>query len=147
MSLPISANFFQEIRPLREDDPHMMISEIRSFIIQDLIPEIRELCPNAELDLIIYSWAPSMQTRPKSAAANLVTRLRTKENPEVLSFGTDGGHFQIAVLETLIFGPGAIAQMHQPDDFVKILALADGLMFFDWLLTYVKRPLMFKSAK
>ena len=76
-----------------------------------------------------------------------MARFWTNDIPGVLSFGTDGGHFQIAGLETLIFGPGAIAQMHQPDDFVKILALADGLMFFDWLLTYVKRPLMFKSAK
>ena len=134
--------FLWEIRPLPEDDPHMIFSEIRTFVNQELIPEMREICPNAGIDLIIDAWAPGMQARPYSPAANLVARLWTNHTPGVLSFGTDGGHFQIAGLETIIFGPGDIAQMHQPDEFIEISALADGLTFFDRLLAHMKDPLM-----
>ena len=133
--------FLWEIRPLPEDDPYMILSEIRTFVDRELIPEMREICPNAGIDLIIDAWAPGMQARPYSPAANLVARLWTNHSPGVLSFGTDGGHFQIAGLETIIFGPGDIAQMHQPDEFIEISALADGLTFLDRLLAYMKDPL------
>ena len=120
----------------------MILSEIRTFVNQELIPEMREIYPNAGIDLIIDAWAPGMQARPNSPAANLVARLWTDDKPGVLSFGTDGGHFQNAGLETIVFGPGDIAQMHQPDEFIGIAALADGLTFFDRLLAHMKDPLM-----
>ncbi len=132
--------FLWEIRPLPEDDPYVILSEIRTFVDRELIPEMREKCPNAGIGLIIDAWAPGMQARPYSAAANLAARLWTNHTPGVLSFGTDGGHFQIAGLDTIIFGPGDIAQMHQPDEFIEISALADGLTFLDRLLAYMKDP-------
>jgi acetylornithine deacetylase len=82
-----------------------------------------------------------MQARAGSPAANLVARLWTNEMPDVVSFGTDGGHFQVAGIETIVFGPGGMAQMHQPDEFIEVNALADGLGFLDRLLTHMKAPL------
>ena len=64
----------------------------------------------------------------------------------VLFFGTDGGHFQIAGLGTIIFGTGNIAQMHQPDEFIEISGLADGLTFFDRPLAGMKDPSMWSPG-
>ena len=129
-----------EIRPLPEDDPYIILAEIRGFVDQELIPEMQATCPNARIDLIVDAWAPGMQARPDSAAVDLVARLWTNDEPGVVSFGTDGGHFQNAGLETIIFGPGNMAQMHQPDEFIEIAALADGLTFLDRLLAHMKDP-------
>ena len=96
---------------------------------------------DAGIDLIVESWCPGMQARAGSLAANLVARLWTNEMPDVVSFGTDGGHFQAAGIEAIVFGPGGMAQMHQPDEFIEVKALADGLGFLDRLLTYMKAPL------
>ena len=40
-----------------------------------------------------------------------------------------------------MFALGGVAQMHQPDEFIEVTALADGLGFFDRLLTHMKAPL------
>lgn len=83
-----------------------------------------------------------MQAWPDSSAANLVARLWTNDKPGVLFYGTNGGHFQIASSGTIIFGTGNIAQMNQPDEFIEISGLADGLTFFDRPLADMKDPLM-----
>ena len=133
--------FLWEIRPLPEDDPYEILAEIQQFVDQQLLPEMQDIYANASLDLIVDSWCPGMQARANSPAANLVSRLWTNDLPDVVSFGTDGGHFQAAGMETIVFGPGAMAQMHQPDEFIELAALADGLGFLDRLLAHMKAQL------
>ena len=82
-----------------------------------------------------------MQARAGSPAAYLVARLWTNEMLDVVAFGTDGGHFQAAGIETIVFGPGGMAQMHQPDEFIEVTALTEGLEFLGRLLTHIKTPL------
>jgi acetylornithine deacetylase len=133
--------FLWEIRPLPEDDPYAILSEIQQFVTAELLPEMQAIHGDAGIDLIVESWCPGMQARAGSPAANLVARLWTNETPDVVSFGTDGGHFQAAGIETIVFGPGGMAQMHQPDEFIEVTALGDGLGFLDRLLTHMKAPL------
>jgi acetylornithine deacetylase len=54
-----------------------------------------------------------------------------------VSFGTDGGHFQSAGIETIVFGPGGMTEMHQPDEFISRAAIAEGLQFLTALLGYM----------
>jgi len=55
----------------------------------------------------------------------------------VVSFGTDGGHFQMAGMETIVFGPGGMTEMHQPDEFITRGALGEGIAFLTALLGYM----------
>lgn len=130
--------FLWEIRPLPEDDPYEILAEIQRYIDHELVPEMQAIHAGAGIDLIVESWCPGLQARPQSPAANLVSRLWTNERPDVVSFGTDGGHFQAAGIETIVFGPGGMAQMHQPDEYIEIAALAEGLGFLDRLLAHMK---------
>ena len=133
--------FLWEIRPLPEDDPYAILDEIQQFVNNELLPEMQVIHADAGIDLIVESWCPGMQVRSDSPAANLVARLWTNEMPGVVSFGTDGGHFQAAGIETIVFGPGGMAQMHQPDEFIEVTALTEGLEFLGRLLTHIKTPL------
>ncbi|MEK9760409.1 MAG: M20/M25/M40 family metallo-hydrolase [Candidatus Puniceispirillum sp.] len=58
----------------------------------------------------------------------------------MVSFGPDGGYFLKAGMETVVFGPGGMSEMHQPDEFIERAALADGLQFLAALLTYMTAP-------
>ncbi len=132
--------FLWEIRPLPEDDPRQILEEIEQFVSSTLVPEMQAIFPGAGIETIVDSWCPGMKVRPKSAAARLIARLWTNQSPAVASFGTDGGHFQMAGIETVVFGPGEMDQMHQPDEFIERAALADGLQFLLALLGYMKSP-------
>ena len=82
----------------------------------------------------MLSDVPPLQARIPSAAAELVCRLWTNEPPQVVSFGTDGPFFQQAGMDTIVIGPGGMAQMHQPDEFITEAAIDEGLTFLDRLL-------------
>ena len=97
-------------------------------------PETLVQRPNTYPEVFL---ADSME-KAGSPAANLMARLWTNEMSDVLSFGADGGHYQAAGIETMVFGLGSMAQIHQPDEFIEVMALADGLGFLDRLLTYMK---------
>ena len=69
-----------------------------------------------------------------AAAEALVARLWANRPPSVVSFGTDGAFFQKAGLDTIVIGPGGMAQMHQPDEFITEEAMDEGLQFLERLL-------------
>jgi acetylornithine deacetylase len=135
--IPNSCRFLWEIRPLPDDDAHAILAEIQHYVDQHLLPEMKAIHTDARIELIIDSWCPGMQARPDSAAAALVARLWTNAAPQVVSFGTDGGHFQSAGIETIVFGPGGMTEMHQPDEFISRAAIAEGLQFLTALLGYM----------
>lgn len=129
--------FLWEIRPLPEDDPQAILARINTFVETTLVPEMQRADPQSRIETIIDSWCPGMQARPGSAAAELVARLWTNAPPAVVSFGTDGGHFQMAGMETIVFGPGGMTEMHQPDEFITRGALGEGIAFLTALLGYM----------
>jgi acetylornithine deacetylase len=132
-----SCRFLWEIRPLPEDDPYEILAEIQQFVDHELMPEMRAIHQDASIDLIVDSWCPGMQARMDSVAAALVSRIWTNAPQKVVSFGTDGGHFQNAGMETIVFGPGGMTEMHQPDEFITCVAIAEGLQFLTALKDYM----------
>ena len=136
--IPAFCQFDWEIRPLPGDDPHSVLADIRAFANDVLVPEMRALSDEADITLTIISDVPGMEARPHSTAAELVARLWTNEEPGVVSFGTDGAYFQKAGMETIVFGPGGMAQMHQPDEYIEEAAVEQGLQFLDRVLDHLE---------
>jgi len=56
----------------------------------------------------------------EGAAETLVRRISGDNGRQVVSFGTDAGHFQARGYSTVVCGPGDIAQAHQPDEFLSL---------------------------
>jgi acetylornithine deacetylase len=96
--------------------------------------------PEADIEFILISDVPAMEARPDSLAAQLIARLWTNEKPDVVSFGTDGAYFQQAGMETVVFGPGGMAQMHQPDEYIEQAAIDEGIAFLTRLLSHMCTP-------
>lgn len=138
--IPDECRLEWEIRPIPGDDPHATLVRIIDYTNNVLIPEMQVLAPEAGIDINLISDVPPMEARPHSVVANLVARLWTNEAPDVVSFGTDGAYFQQAGMETIVFGPGGMAQMHQPDEYIEETAIGDGLAFLDRLLTHMTEP-------
>ena len=138
--IPDDCRIEWEIRPIPGDDPHITLTRIRDFVETDLVPEMQKIAPEAGVDIVVISDVPAMEARPQSIAANLIARLWTNEMPGVVSFGTDGAYFQQAGMETIVFGPGGMAQMHQPDEYIEEKAISDGLAFLDRLLQHMIEP-------
>lgn len=67
----------------------------------------------------LFHGTPPMHTDITSAVVREAERL-TGHAPEAVAFGTEGPYLSELGMETLILGPGDIAQAHQPDEFLAL---------------------------
>ena len=123
-----------EVRALPGEDPHILCARVMDFIEAELLPAMKAGDPACAITTHMLSDVPPLQARTPSVAAALVGRLWTNEPPRVISFGTDGPFFQQAGMDVIVIGPGGMAQMHQPDEFITEMAMDEGLTFLDRLL-------------
>ena len=123
-----------EIRALPGQDPHRLLGRVTAFIENELLPVMKAADPACEIVTQMLSDVPPLLAQTPSAAAQLVGRLWTNDAPRVVSFGTDGPYFQQAGMDVIVIGPGGMAQMHQPDEFIAEAAIDEGLTFLDRLL-------------
>ena len=123
-----------EIRALPGDDPLRIFGLVTAFIDNELLPAMQVVDRTCTVTTEMLSNVPPLEAKPDCAAAALISRLWTNEAPKVVSFGTDGPYFQQAGMDVIVFGPGGMAQMHQPDEFITETAIDEGLVFLDRLL-------------
>lgn len=103
-----------DLRPL----PGMVMDELRQQIRERLAP----LAPRFGVSIAVdplFAGTPSMETPADSPLVQAVERL-TGHRAEAAAFGTEGPFFRQLGMDALIFGPGAIEQAHQPDEFIRL---------------------------
>lgn len=131
--IPDSCSFDWEIRAHPGDDPHRVLEQVKRFIEEQVLPGMRAGNPACEVVTEMLSDVPPLAANQGSEAAALISRLWTNQPPSVVSFGTDGAYFQEAGLDVIVIGPGGMAQMHQPDEFITEDAIDEGLLFLERL--------------
>ena len=67
----------------------------------------------------LFAGTPAMETAAGAAIVEAGERL-TGHAAEAVAFGTEGPYFNALGMETLILGPGDIAQAHQPDEYLRL---------------------------
>jgi acetylornithine deacetylase len=103
-----------DLRPL----PGMVMDELRQQIRERVAP----LAPRHNVSIAvdpIFAGTPSMETPADSPLVRALERL-TGHTAEAAAFGTEGPFFRQLGMDALIFGPGGIAQAHQPDEFITL---------------------------
>ncbi|MCP1728415.1 acetylornithine deacetylase [Natronospira proteinivora] len=103
---------------------------------QTLQGRVREVLKDSGLEiefLPLFDGVGGLDTPEEAAIVQAVTELTGRE-PEAVAFSTEGPFLQELGIDTVIIGPGDIAQAHQPDEFLDThtiqptLDLVDGLI-------------------
>ena len=103
-----------DLRPL----PGMELEELRATLQQRLF----HLLQGSELELSItplFDGTPAMHTDKSSAIVSAAEKL-TGHAAGSVAFCTEGPYLNAMGMETVILGPGDIAQAHQPDEFLAL---------------------------
>lgn len=90
--------------------------------------------PEARIDARRRFDMPALAPERDGAAERLARRLTGDNASRVVSYGTEGGHFQAGGYSAVVCGPGDIAQAHQPDEYIEIEQLDRGQDFMHRLL-------------
>ena len=135
--IPNFCDFLWEIRPIPSENSQSLLRLINEWVEGSLLPEIQSIDPLSNVKTTVLADVPGMDARPDSSAMQLIKRLWTNSSPGVVSFGTDGGYFQNYGMETIVFGPGQMSQMHQPEEYISEFEIQDCLKFLIKLGNYI----------
>jgi len=101
-----------DIRPL----PGMDISELYLLINQQLA-DLRQRCPG-QIDLIqLHPAIPGYQEQADAALVHLAEKISGR-TAHAVNYCTEAPFIQQLGCETVVMGPGSIAQAHQPDEYL-----------------------------
>jgi len=95
--------------------------------------------PESGIDLSPAFGVPPLAPEVDGAAERLSRRLTGDNGQHVVSYGTEGGQFQVRGYSAVVCGPGDIAQAHQPDEFLTLKQFAAGQRFMDDLIVELCR--------
>lgn len=112
-----------EFRTIPADDPARVVAQIREFLVEELTPRMQEEHPTAYATLEEVAVVPGLGRANMSAAADLARRLLKSSTNDKVAYATEGGIFQEAGIDTIVCGPGDLAQAHTANEFIELSQL------------------------
>jgi acetylornithine deacetylase len=120
--------FFWEFRGLPHTPQESALVKFEA-VSEALAAERFSNFPNARIETFVEIQAPGLGAQADSAATTLAMALSQANHTIAVPYATEAGQFQFAGLPAVICGPGSIDQAHQPDEYIDISQLAEGLGF------------------
>lgn len=105
--------------------------------VAELEAEMQAIHAGTGIDVAPGVVVPPLQPETAGAAEELVRQLTGDNSTNMVSYGTEAGHFQAAAYSSVICGPGDIAQAHQPNEFVSVKQFLEGQTFMERLLDHL----------
>jgi len=127
--VPRDCRFDFEFRHLPSEDPEAMLAEVKRFAAT-LLPEMHAVDASTYIEFDPLSATPGFESHGGNEIAELGRRCSGSSDFGKVSFGSEAALFHNAGVQTIICGPGHIAQAHQPNEWVALeqLALCEAFM-------------------
>jgi len=109
-------------------------------VVAEVEAGMKSVRPEAGIALTTVFSVPALQPETGGAAEALTRSLTGDNGQHVVSYGTEGGQFQVRGYSAVVCGPGDIAQAHQPDEFITLEQFAAGEAFLDRLIDRLCAP-------
>jgi acetylornithine deacetylase len=135
---PKECKFTWMFRSVPATDPQEIINRFAKFAEEEVLPAMKEVCPDASIETVQKSRVPSLQAPEGSPAVSLALKLAGQNETFAVSYGTEGSLFEEAGYSSVIIGPGDIEQAHAPDEFVEESELEACSGFLDKVADYAE---------
>ncbi len=116
--IPERCEFVMEWRTIPGDDFFAQVERLRGHVAAAIEPAMKSVDPACGITLEVMNWIPGLRLPGEHALADLVKQLTGSNSTGYVSYGTEGGLYEQAGIPTIVCGPGAIAQAHQPDEWI-----------------------------
>ncbi|KQZ01421.1 acetylornithine deacetylase [Pseudolabrys sp. Root1462] len=122
--VPDRCRFEFEFRVMPGEDPDALVEEIISYARDTLEPEMRTIAPETGIAFEVFAAVPGIETAPDGELTHLVQRFAGSNGYAKVAYGTEAGRFkEMLGIETVICGPGRIAEAHRPDEYIEVAQL------------------------
>ncbi len=129
-------HFMMSFRAVPGDDP-LALRQAWLDKVAEVEAAMKKVRPEAGIAVETHFDVPALTPETDGAAERLARALTGDNGTHVVSYGTEGGHFQAAGYSTVVCGPGDIAQAHQPNEFIEIAQFEAGQTFMRDLIAHL----------
>lgn len=128
--VPKDCSFEFEMRAIGDDDPEVVMQEIKDYAHQELEPAMQAVAAESG-----FSWDPlssfsGLNTPEDAEVVTLAKALANANDTGKVAFGTEAGLFSDAGMPAVVCGPGSIEQAHKPNEWIELeqIALCERFM-------------------
>jgi len=111
------------------EDPDRVVADIRAAI-----SEIAERSPDIEYEMDVRFLAPPLSPAAHSKLAGAAGRALARENlsgePTGVTYATNAGDLSARGIDTVVFGPGDVAQAHTREEWIDIEELKQSVRVY-----------------
>lgn len=131
--------FVWDVRCLPGEDPNDLRAAFDAHVATAVLPAMRAVSADCTIETRTLSLAPPLRPVPGSAAEALVRALTGDNDSFAVPYATEGGQFQQAGFATVVCGPGAIDQAHQPNEYITLDQVVAASAFLRRLIAELRR--------
>lgn len=121
--------FHWEFRGLPGLPQDIALRRLERHAEEVVLPRMRRHAPEASVETLVEVEVPGLSAEHGSAAETLALKLTRSNRTIAVPYATEAGRFQNAGVPTIVCGPGAIDQAHQPDEFIETGEMARCIAF------------------
>jgi acetylornithine deacetylase len=129
--------FFWDIRVIPADDIKEILEDYFAFC-REMETELQERFPGARIvNEEEHPPVPALNTSENSEALKLAQKISGNFTQSKVSYATEGGQFSETGFDTIVCGPGDIAQAHRANEFVAVDQIKKCLAALDRLAEHL----------
>ena len=137
--VPRSCTLSWEIRALPGFDLGVVTDRFEQFVREKCLPSMQAIGHDTGIETVLVNSVPAYSSSEGSEAVSLVLGLMGQNETHAVSYGTEAGLFQRGGCDSVICGPGDIAQAHRPDEFIEASELPRCMAFLGKLADWAER--------
>ena len=127
-----------EYRAIGAVDPDEVTAQIQNKAAE-IERQMQAEQPSASVEVEVLAAAPGLDNGADSRAAALAVSLGGHASDDKVTYGTEAGQFAGTGIDTVVCGPGDIAQAHAADEFVELDQIEQCERFVAALTTYLSK--------
>lgn len=136
--VPVSCTFSFDIRSVPGLDIDGIENRIKAFAKIECLPEMRRIAPEAEITIVRANNVPPFAVEPQSEIVPLAMKLAGQNATHAVSYATEAGLFQDAGCQSIVCGPGDIAEAHTANEWIAESELAKCMAFLERLAAWAE---------
>ena len=127
--------FVTDIRTMPDECPQRYFEALQRYAREELEPAMQAVHPHTGIDFKVHAEVPGFAVSEDEPAVLLAKQLTGQNESEVVPYGAESGQFQAAGFSVVMCGPGSIDQAHQPNEFIELTQVDQGVAFVRRLIT------------
>lgn len=134
------AHFYWDLRTIPMDNVEDIMEEFEAHC-RETEKRLQKVFPDFSIKTIENHWpVPPLDTKEDQDVVSLVKTICGNDKLNTVAYASEAGQFANAGFQTVICGPGSIAQAHRPNEFIAKDELKKGVDMLRNLATEMSKP-------